>query len=232
MWCSELPEEVIRYDDVVNQSIAEMNLIEQLTKVIDPIEKEASRLLEMSKSLVEGKNELVKKAYEYIRKTKEEAQNLKETTMEFIVRLTPSLINKEIYIMALSHLDKLSQLIDEIAYKMTLVARMNIEIDRDLGDKIDSMISKMYNMVKNLQQESKQLSVNPRKALAYHDEICVGESEIDEAYREAEISTVNSSALGCMEKMVLKELIETIENTADLIRDASYDFKYLALYRI
>ncbi len=227
-----MPEEVIRYDDVVNQSIAEMNLIEQLTKIIDPIEREASRLLEMSKSLVEGKNELVKKAYEYIRKTKEEAQNLKETTMEYIVRLTPSLINKEIYIMALSHLDKLSQLIDEIAYKMTLVARMNIEIDRGLGDKIDSMISKMYNMVKDLQQESKQLGVNPRKALAYHDEICSGESEIDEAYREAEISTVNSSALGCLEKMVLKELIETIENTADTIRDASYDFKYLALYRV
>ncbi len=226
-----MPEDMIRYDDVMNQSIAEMNLAEQLARILSIINNEADRAHEMMKSLIEGKNELVKKGYDYVRQLKEEAQQQKESTMEYIVRVTPSLITKEIYMFSLSNLDQLSQIIDSITYRLTIIAYSKINMDDYTRDKMYEMFVKAREMIADLFQAAKHLNINTKKTLELHNKIQLKEDEVDELYRKLELSVIEKYSKDVYSLMILKEVIDLIEELADIIRDASHDFKYIALYR-
>jgi uncharacterized protein Yka (UPF0111/DUF47 family) len=226
-----MPEDMIRYDDVMNQSIAEMNLAEQLVGIIDVIVKESARAYEMACSLKEGKKELVKKGYDYVRQLKDEAQDRKEATMEYIVRVTPSLITKEIYMFSLSNLDKLSQIIDSISYRLTIIAHSNVTLDQEILENIVSMFSKIRVMIDDLFKAAKNLNINTKITLELHDRICSKENEIDEDYRKLELNVIKKFSEDIYTLMIVKEIVDLMEDTADLVRDASHDFKYIALYR-
>ncbi len=224
-------EEIIRYDDIMNQSIAEMNLAEQLSGIIDIIVRESDRASDMIRGLIEGKRELVKKGYDYVKNLKDEAQEKKESAMEYIVRVSPSLITKEIYMFSLSNLDKLSQAIDSISYRLTMIAYSDIVIDKGIAESIKEMFEKTHNMIEDLFQAAKHLNINTKKTLELHERICSMENEVDETYRNLELQIIRKYSEDIYSLMILKEIVDLIEDTADLIRDSSHDFKYLALYR-
>ncbi len=226
-----MSDDMIRVDDLRSQSIAEMNLIEQITRILDVIDKESLRVNDMMNSLLEGKLELVKKGYDYVRSLKEEAQRRKEDTMEYLVRVTPSLINKDIFMLSLNNLDSLTQLLDEIAYTMNVIASSNIKLDSTLGSELQSMYSIIRSMIVSLLKSAKQLNIEPKKSLEFHEEILEKEEEHDLKYREIVVKLLNDYHESIRDLMLLKDFVGLLEETADKIRESSYDFRYLALYR-
>jgi len=226
-----MSDDMIRVDDLRSQSIAEMNLIEQITRILDVIDKESLRVNDMMNSLLEGKLELVKKGYDYVRSLKEEAQRRKEDTMEYLVRVTPSLINKDIFMLSLNNLDSLTQLLDEIAYTMNVIASSNIKIDSALGKELQSMYNIIRSMIVSLLKSAKQLNIEPKKSLEFHEEILEKEEEHDLKYRHIVVKLLNDYHESIRDLMLLKDFVALLEETADKIRESSYDFRYLALYR-
>ena len=224
-----MSEDMIRVDDLRNQSIAEMNLIEQLTGIIDTIEKASQRLGDMLKALEEEKYELVKKGYEFVRAVKEEAQEKKEQAMEYLVRISPNLMYKEIFMLTLNHLDTLSQLIDELAFKISVVAGFGLKCNN--LDKITEMFSDIREMLVLLRQESKNLNINPRQSLEQHDKIKTLEDKTDNNYRKLDEIILGNNPMSITEALILRDVITLIEEVADKIRETSYGLKYIALHR-
>ena len=225
-----MSEDMIRYDDMRSHSIAEMNLKEQITDILNTIEKETTRTGEMISSLLEGKYELVKKAYELVRALKEEAQKKKENSMEYLVRVTPNLLNKEMYIFALIHLDTLSQQIDELAHKLAIAASFNANFPESLGAQFKELFANLSEMIKLLRDEAKQLTVDNKKVLEYHDKILLLEEEVDEKQRKL-LTDLLKNVPSLPTLFILKETLDTLENSSDKIREASHVFRYLALFR-
>jgi len=227
-----MAEDIIRYDDMRSHSIAEMNLKEQIADILNTIEKEMSRTGEMFSSLLEGKCELVKKAYELVRALKEEAQKKKEGTMEYLVRVTPNLLNKEMYMFALIHLDTLSQQIDELAYKLAMAASFNTGLPEPLGAQFGELFASLSEMIRLLRDEAKQLIVSggSERVLEYHDKILVLEEKVDEKQRKL-LGELLRIAPPLPTLFILKETLDTLESSSDRIREASHVFRYLALFR-
>lgn len=225
-----MSEDMIRVDELRNQSIAEMNLIEQLTSIIDTIEKASQRLGDMLNALQEEKYELAKKGYEYVRIVKENAQEKKEESMEYLVRVSPNLMYKEIFMLTLNHLDALSQIIDELGFKVSLVARLKTKCSSLTS--INEMFSKIKEMLSLLRQESKNLNINPKQSLEQHSKILSLENTVDQNYRSLDEKILeNRDQLQAVEALLLKDVINLIEDAADKIRETSYGLKYIALHR-
>ncbi len=225
-----MSEDMIRVDELRNQSIAEMNLIEQLTSIIDTIEKASQRLGDMLNALQEEKYELAKKGYEYVRIVKENAQEKKEESMEYLVRVSPNLMYKEIFMLTLNHLDALSQIIDELGFKVSLVARLKTKCSSLTS--INEMFSKIKEMLSLLRHESKNLNINPKQSLEQHSKILSLENTVDQNYRSLDEKILeNRDQLQAVEALLLKDVINLIEDAADKIRETSYGLKYIALHR-
>jgi len=228
-----MPEEFINLNnEALQSSIAEMNLSEQLQKILSAVDSERKRVEEIILNMREGKYELVKRGYEYVKQLKDEAQKLREGTMEYVVRVSPALLTKELYIYSLSHLDRLIQIIDSIAYRLSILAESGIELDGGTKERIIEMSSKSLGMVADLFQESKLLSTNARMIIEVHEGINSREEEIDQIYRGLVLEIIRKYSKDVFSLMLLKEIVDLVEDLADIIREASHDFKYLALYKL
>jgi len=228
-----MPEEFINLNnDALESSIAEMNLSEQLQKILSTVDSERKRVEEIILNMREGKYELMKRGYEYVKQLKDEAQKLREGAMEYVVRVSPALLTKELYIYSLSHLDRLIQIIDSIAYRLSILAESGIELDGGTKEWIIEMSSKSLGMVADLFQESKLLSTNARMIIEVHEGINSREEEIDQIYRGLVLEIIRKYSKDVFSLMLLKEIVDLVEDLADIIREASHDFKYLALYKL
>jgi len=226
-----MSEGIIRFDDARAYSIAEMNLLEQIADVVNTVEKEVARTDEMLSSLVEGKVELVKKAYELVRALKEEAQKKKESAMEFLVRASPNILHKEMYIFALIHLDALSQQVDELAYKLSLMASANAGgIPKEASSSIREVFGKVREMIKLLREEAKSLTTGGKDVALQHEKILALEDEVDYKQREL-FAELLKKANDTVSLLVAKELLEALEGSSDRVREVSHVFKYIALLR-
>lgn len=229
-----MAEEYFRPDEIINQSIAEMNLAEEIAGIIDIITKEGLRLTELFNALCGGKVELVKKGYEYVRSLKEDAQLKKEKTMEYLVRVAPSLLNRETYIFTLYHLDMLSQQLDELAFKLSITAMELSKIDNDTCLEAASVIQKLKEMLDNLLSSAKSINVNRTKALELTNRVINYENDVDIIYRSLEqkiIEKMSQTREFLLAYTLMREVLSFAEATADLARDIAYDLKYIVFYR-
>ncbi|MEM0021603.1 MAG: DUF47 family protein [Fervidicoccaceae archaeon] len=228
-----MPEGIINpNDEAVQSSIAEMNLFEQLQKILSVVDAEGKRLEEILSMMNEGKLELAKKGYEYVKQLKDEAQRIRESTMEYVVRASPALLTKELYMFSLSHLDRLIQIMDSIAYRVTIIAQSGVGLDGDVREKLMLISSKSLGMVGDLFQEAKLLSTNMRGIIDIHESINAKEEEVDQIYRSLVLEIIKKYSRDLFSLMILKEIIDLVEDLADIIREASHDFKYLALHKL
>jgi len=229
-----MADEYFRPDEMVSQSIAEMNLTEEIAGILDLISKESVRVAELFQALCEGKVELVRKGYEYVRSVKEDAQLKKERAMEYLVRVAPSLLNREIYAFALNHIDSLSQQLDELAFKLSIAAPELVKIDRELCVEASSVASKLREMVSGLLQGTKSLNINKNRAMEALTAVVNGESEVDSVYRSVEqkiLERLASEARYAVPYLLMREVMGFAESVADVARDAANDLKYLVFYR-
>jgi uncharacterized protein Yka (UPF0111/DUF47 family) len=51
-------------------------------------------------------------------------------------------------------------------------------------------------------------------------------------YRSITLEVIKKYSKDVFSLMILKEIVDLVEDLADVIREASHDFKYLALYKI
>ncbi|MCC6009870.1 MAG: hypothetical protein LM588_02600 [Fervidicoccaceae archaeon] len=229
-----MAEEYFRPDEMINQSIAEMNLTEEIAGIIDIITKEGLRLTELFNALCGGKVELVKKGYEYIRSLKEDAQLKKEKTMEYLVRVAPSLLNREIYTFALYHLDTLSQQLDELAFKLSIAASELSKVDGDICLEATRVVQKLKEMLDYLLASAKSINVNRTKALELTNRVINYENDVDIVYRSLEQRIIEKMAQSrefLLAYSLMREVLSFAEGTADLARDIAYDLKYIVFYR-
>lgn len=225
-----MADEYIRPYDVAGSSLAEMSLAEQLADVLDVVERETQRVLELISAFCEGKIELVRKGYDYVRVLKEEAQRRKELAMEQLVRASPGLINKEVILLALYHTDALARQIDELAFRVTLLASGPQE--KAFCEGYLQMTARLRSMVGSLRNAAKLLNVNVSKAFEMAESVIREESSIDDMYRDLETRFLALNAGSDPLRLVLsRELVWLTENAADTARDVAYGIRYIALHR-
>lgn len=230
-----MSDEMLRMDTSVGskESIAEYSIVEQVRGVIRIASQAFKEVLSQIKDLSEGKNELVKVRHERIRGFKNSVEGTLITTMEYIVRTAPALVLKDIYVSMIENMLKSVESCEAASYRaLALSSRGFSGFDDMLYALIESMVKNSISMVDALDNMLNLLSVNPKKVGDTYIDVVKLEDTIDNFYRHALLELVKSKEYDVGGLVLLKELIDKLEDSADRLKDVATNLKYISLHRI
>ncbi|MEM0361955.1 MAG: DUF47 family protein [Sulfolobales archaeon] len=230
-----MSEEALRYELSVgsNESIAESNIVERVKGLIRDVAQEFREVLSQVKDLSDGKLELVKVRHERIRSIKNTIENNSITIVEYIVRVSPALLHKDIYISIVNGILKSAESCEATSYRaLALSTKGTTKISDMLYLLLESMIKNSINMLEELDNMLTFISVNPRKVGEIYSNIVKLEDSVDDFYRHALVDVVKSKEFDAGDLVLMKELIDKLEDAADHLKDVGTNLRYISLHRI
>ncbi len=227
-----MAEEYYNPEDLRKASIAELNLIEMLKNVARLAEDTYTEVNDIVVSFLNKQLDIAKTRYVKARHMKNQTEELKDKAMEYLVRVSTSLLYKDAYRYVLIDLDKMSQNLDAIAYRLYLLADRGYTVDEGVAADIRSFMDKIREQLSVLTTAIEMLGINPKKSLEDAERIIRMEEDADQSYRELELKIFEEYTEKIPLLLVLKEIVDLLEETSDLARDAADNLKYIALHKV
>lgn len=215
------------------ESIAEYSIIEQTRSIVRAAIQIFRELLSQIKDLSDGKVEVVKIRHERIRSAKNSIEGSLITVMEYIVRTAPALMLKDIYVSIIENVLKSVESCEAASYRaLALTSRGLSKLDDMLYALAESMIRNSISMTETIDSMLNLISVNPKKVGELYIDVVKLEDTVDNFYRNALLELVKSKEYDVGELVLIKELIDKLEDAADRLKDVATHLKYLSLHRI
>ncbi|HIQ10358.1 MAG TPA: DUF47 family protein [Pyrodictium sp.] len=220
-------------DEKLKISLAELSLSEQLlglARHVEDIVRETAGVIE---GLVEGKVENAKLLYERINGLKNQAEEMKDSTLTYIARLGVALDTATYYKNVALALARIAQLMDGAAYRAKLLAELESkpQLSSEITKSLKEAIATLLETYSQLLSAIRQLSDNPRQSIERAKRVVGGEERMDTVYRGF-LYTIYKGAESKIGKMLLlRDLIDFIEEAVDTARNAAEDILFLAMYR-
>lgn len=227
-----MAEEYISFDDVRKQTLAEMNLIEQIVNLARQVEDALREAHMIIGSYIKGQFEVVKAKYERVELLKNTSEELKAKAIEYLVRVTPGLVNKDIYKAIILALDRVAQSMDAAVYRAKILAIRHKEVKESLGESLMELLQHLTKEYSEVVSGIRMLAVNPQNVLKHVNEALKVEETIDGMYRDLEIKVYDELSDDIPALMITKELVDILETCADLIREVAENLRYLALHKV
>jgi uncharacterized protein Yka (UPF0111/DUF47 family) len=226
-----MAEEYINPEDLNRISLAEMSVLEQLhnlARVVEDTVRETGMLVD---DLVKGKKESIKARYERVRLHKDNAEAVRDKVLEYLVRVSPTLIYKDLYMNIASRIEKITQDMDAASYRSVVVAYKDLKLKPETGNKLQELFRGASNIYSNLLDAVRMLSTNPRKTYEICGIIAKLEEEVDKIYRELELHIYEAYSDNIAALLLIKEIADLLEDSSDMAKEASDYLKYLALHK-
>lgn len=227
-----MAEEYYNPEDLRKASIAELNLIEMLKNVARVAEDTYTEVNDIVVSFLNKQLDIVSTRYVKARHMKNQTEELKDKAMEYLVRVSTSLLYKDAYRYVLTDLDRMSQNLDAIAYRLYLLADRGYTVDEGVAIDIRSFMDKIREQLSVLIAVIEMLGINPKKSIEEAERIIRMEEDADQSYRELELKIFEEYTEKIPLLLVLKEIVDLLEETSDLARDAADNLKYIALHKV
>ena len=203
-------------------------------KAIAILQDEINRILNASRVLSTLPNMLVNKdktgikgALEQISSIEEEVENLRRKITRDVADVGGLILNRENILNTAYTMDEISGYITGIAFKLSNIKVSTIKtshLEKDLTDLIELVVDEIY----KLNEVIRSLNVDSSKSIELAQETQKIEREIDTKYRIMSITALNEIT-ETKELLLMKDIIEGIEEMADKCQEVSDSFILLAL---
>lgn len=214
------------------RSLAEESLEEQMMGLSSMVSRSVALLNDVVTALMEGDDERLKRVHSRIKENKEVVESMKEDALSYLARLGDILSNSSLYRSVFLSLTRIAQLMEGVAYRAYL-ATSNSHIDSQV---ISELITKLSNTImeeySKLESSIQLLGSNPRRSYEETQVILRLEDEADDLYRQLSFTMYKTLHNNLVGLMLMRDIVEMMEDIADLIRDASEDVKFLALHKV
>ena len=188
----------------------------------------ASRVLStLPKMLVNKDKAGMKTAIEQISSIEEEVENLRRKITRDVADVGGLILNRENILNTAYTMDEISGYITGISFKLSNFKVSTIKVahlDKDLTELIELVVDEIY----KLNEIIRSLNVDSSKSIELAQETQKIEREIDTKYRVMEITALNQIT-DMKELLLMKDIIEGIEEMADKCQEVSDSFILLAL---
>ena len=188
----------------------------------------ASRVLStLPKMLVLKDKAGMKTAIEQISSIEEEVENLRRKITRDVADVGGLILNRENILNTAYTMDEISGYITGISFKLSNIKVSTIKVahlDKDLTELIELVVDEIY----KLNEIIRSLNVDSSKSIELAQETQKIEREIDTKYRVMEITALNQIT-DMKELLLMKDIIEGIEEMADKCQEVSDSFILLAL---
>ena len=203
-------------------------------KAIAILQDEINRILNASRVLSTLPNMLVNKdktgikgALEQISSIEEEVENLRRKITRDVADVGGLILNRENILNTAYTMDEISGYITGISFKLSNIKVSTIKtshLEKELTDLIELVVDEIY----KLNEVIRSLNVDSSKSIELAQETQKIEREIDTKYRMMSITALNEIT-ETKELLLMKDIIEGIEEMADKCQEVSDSFILLAL---
>ena len=203
-------------------------------KALAVLQDEINRILNAGRVLSTLPNILVKKdksgmksALEQISSIEEEVENLRRKITRDVADVGGLILNRDNILNTAYTMDEIGGYITGISFKLANIKVSTIKtshLDKDLTELIELVVDQIY----KLNEIIRSLIVDSGKSVELAQETQKIEREIDTKYRIMTITVLNEIT-DTKELLLMKDVIELIEEMADKCQEVSDSFILLAL---
>ena len=203
-------------------------------KAIAVLQDEINRILNAARALSILPNLMIKKdksgiknTLEQISSIEEEVENLRRKITRDVSDVGGLIINRDNLLNTAYTMDEIAGYITGIAFKLSNIkgaTLKNAELNKQLTELIELVVDEIY----KLNEIIRSLSTNSNKSIELAQETQKIEREIDIKYRKMTITILNDIT-NTKELLLMKDVIEGIEEMADKCQEVSDSFILLAL---
>ena len=188
----------------------------------------AGRVLStLPKMLVIKDKSGIKTALEQISSIEDEVENLRRKITRDVADVGGLILNRDNILNTAYTMDEISGYITGIAFKLSNIKVSTIKtsnLDKDLTELIELVVDEIY----KLNEIIRSLNVDSGKSIELAQETQKIERDIDTKYRIMTITVLNEIT-DTKELLLMKDVIELIEEMADKCQEVSDSFILLAL---
>jgi len=203
-------------------------------KALAVLQDEINRILNAGRVLSTLPNMLVKKdktgiksALEQIDAIEAEVENLRRKITRDVADVGGLILNRDNILNTAYTMDEIGGYITGISFKLANIKVSTIKtshLDKDLTELIELVVDQIY----KLNEIIRSLNVDSHKSVEVAQETQKIEREIDTKYRTMTITVLNEIT-DTKELLLMKDVIELIEEMADKCQEVSDSFILLAL---
>jgi hypothetical protein len=198
-------------------------LQDEMRRVLDA----ARVLLDEYSAIVKGDKMGVGAALEKVKKAEEDVVMLRSVLIRELSQVGTLLVNREDLLRAAFAVEDIFGHVNGIAFKMSQLPKATAR-DKKNRESIESLLGLLIDSISKLNECIRGLSINPDQSIQLAAQVQQIESNIDTRYRES-IATALKSTTGVKELIVLKEVLQSLEDCSDATLDAANAGTILAL---
>ena len=188
----------------------------------------ASRVLSTLPKMMVSKDKTgIKGALEQISSIEEEVENLRRKITRDVADVGGLILNRDNILNTAYTMDEIGGYITGISFKLSNIKLSTIKtsnLDKDLTELIELVVDEIY----KLNEIIRSLNIDDAKAIELAQETQKIERDIDTKYRVMSITALNEIS-DTKELLLMKDVIEAIEEMADKCQEVSDSFILLAL---
>jgi len=203
-------------------------------KAIAVLQDEINRILNASrvlstlpKMLVKKDKAGIKNAHEQISSIEEEVENLRRKITRDVADVGGLILNRDNILNTAYTMDEISGYITGISFKLSNIKISTLKtsnLDIQLQELIELVVDEIY----KLNEIIRSLNVDASKSIELAQETQKIERDIDNKYRIMSITALNEIS-NTKELLLMKDVIEAIEEMADKCQEVSDSFILLTL---
>ena len=213
-------------------SLAESSLSEQLIGLARRVEDVVLMLPDLIKYLGEGDTYSIISLYHRIRGEKERVESFKDEALSYLARLGTLLNTVNIYKDSFISLSRIATNIDGIAYRaMIMLENGLLRLPPKIITNLSEIVKVFVDQYRSLSYSIQMLLEDPRKSYEAATKVFSLEEEIDQRYRQTNIDLYKVLKDEVVALLLLRDLTELLEDTADIVRDIAENVRFLSLYR-
>lgn len=184
-------------------------------------------LLEEMTGLTKGDRTMVSAALEKVRRAEEDVITLRTALIRELSQVGTLLVNREDLLRAAFAVEDIFGHINGVAFRMSQLPKSSIK-NKKYKDSVAMLLGLLIDGISKLNESVRALSINPEQSIQMASQVQQIESTIDNNYREI-VAMVMRTATNVKELITVKEVVESIEDCADAMLDASDASTILAL---
>ena len=208
--------------------------IQAKRKAIAVLQDEINRILNAARALstlpellVKNDKTAVKDTIDQISSIEEEVESLRRKITRDVADVGGLIMNRENILNTAYTMDEIAGYITGISFKLSNIKKStlkNAKLDKELSELIELVVDEIY----KLNEIIRSLSATTSKSIELAQETQKIEREIDIKYRIMTIKAMNEIS-DTKELLLMKDIIEGIEEMADKCQEVSDSFILLAL---
>ena len=189
---------------------------DNLRKVVD-VTRKIPQLIEQFST---GDKDQARQLFMEIRQGEEEVLKARRMVSQELAEIGAILISREDFLRFTNLSSEIADFSEGIAYYLIEIMEHNWKVPDDIKKELLKLSEAVFDTVLKLRETMMVLSYGPQKTLEKAKDVEIAERTVDDVYRALQIKVL-SSKLDLPVLLLLRDILQLLENSADKAEDAA-----------